>query len=882
MLFDDLSIEGRKIVHLGLATPSGAIYTGSAQGATATDESTGSAQISYSLQYSGVTNTTVPVNYGTYTAVAGVDTNTTPYFGVVGTNAARLYTNSAVLSSSYTIERKSVTITGVGVADKIYNGTTSATITGTPVINGKVPGDSVTVAGGTANFSTADAGLVKLATITGYNLTGTAASNYLLTGVPISASAEISQKTLTVTAQAKTKVYGDNDPALTYNKSGLVGSDMISGSLERVIGEDAGPYPIGLGTLSAGPNYSIAYTPADLTITAKELTITADPQSKTYGDMDPALTYSSSGLVGGDTISGSLERVVDENVGAHAILLGSLTAGSNYSIVYVGADLTIGAATLGIAADPQFKSYNDPDPTLTYLVTGLVNGDTEAGVITGALDRILGEGVGFYAINQGTLDAGPNYVISFTGADLTINPASVPPGSIILTEPPAGLTYDGSPKEYGVSSAGPSSFVILYTGRGNPYYNVNPPTDAGDYTVMVTVSDVNYDNTAFETLDFTIAKAEVIATAETKTRVYGAPNPALTISYSGFANGEDESVLDSLPIASCVASDSDPVGGYSITLSGGSDNNYEFTLVDGSLVIEPASAAGLFSIILPANLVYDGSPKVCAVNSSGPSHFVVTYINSLGGGDTNAPTLAGVYSVRADVTDTNFHTISVTETMTIAKASQTINFPGLSNGTMGASLTLSATSSSGLPVTYSSSDTSVATVTGNTLNYVGIGLVTITASQAGDDNYETASDESQTFSVLSADTPWDTWGDDFSMLSGADRAPTADPDGDGFSNAQEFAFGTDPLTKTAEIFSAISDGSNYVVTFKKRKLASDANYEFRSSTDLTQAFSAGTLLTPGGATSVDAHYEQVSVTLPLSGDRGFIRGQANVLVNPSR
>jgi hypothetical protein len=41
-------------------------------------------------------------------------------------------------------------------------------------------------------------------------------------------------------------------------------------------------------------------------------------------------------------------------------------------------------------------------------------------------------------------------------------------------------------------------------------------------------------------------------------------------------------------------------------------------------------------------------------------------------------------------------------------------------------------------------------------------------------------------------------------------------------------------------------------------------------------------MTPGAATSVDTHYEQVSVTLPIAGTRGFIQGQANVLVNPSR
>jgi len=278
------------------------------------------------------------------------------------------------------------------------------------------------------------------------------------------------------------------------------------------------------------------------------------------------------------------------------------------------------------------------------------------------------------------------------------------------------------------------------------------------------------------------------------------------------------------------------------------------------------------------NLVYDGTPKECTVaTSGGPTSFEITY-----DGDPNVPTDAGTYMVVATVTDPNYNADSVTETMVISKASQTITFPWLPNGTEGGSATLTATSSSGLPVSYTSSDLSVATFSGNTVNFVGVGLVSITASQAGNSNYEAAEDETITLSVLSADTPWDTWADGYSLANGTNRAKNADPDGDGFNNAMEFAFGTDPTIPNYEVFSATTSGSNYVVTFKKRKLSSDATYDVRSSTDLTQAFNLGTSMTLGTATSVDASYEEVSVSLPLSGERGFVRMQATVLVNPSR
>jgi len=148
-----------------------------------------------------------------------------------------------------------------------------------------------------------------------------------------------------------------------------------------------------------------------------------------------------------------------------------------------------------------------------------------------------------------------------------------------------------------------------------------------------------------------------------------------------------------------------------------------------------------------------------------------------------------------------------------------------------------------------------------------------------DTNYFTTTANIQV-TVLSLGTPWDAWADSRN-LTGSDRSPSADPDQDGFSNAQEFAFGTDPQARTMELFSASMVGSDYVVTFKKRILTSDATYEFRSSTDLSQLFSAGTLLTPTLPTSVDADYEQVTVKIPMAGERGFIRGQANVLVGPT-
>src|SRR5262249_24818867 len=178
------------------------------------------------------------------------------------------------------------------------------------------------------------------------------------------------------------------------------------------------------GSLSAGTNYNILFTGANFTITPRDLTVTADPSTKIYGASDPALTFTHGTLYNGDTDSvftGSLTRASGENVGTYAITDGSLSAGSNYNILFTGADFSITPRDLTVTADATGKIYGASDPALTYTHGALYNGDTDS-VFTGDLTRASGENVGTYAITQGSLSAGTNYNILFTGANITVTP----------------------------------------------------------------------------------------------------------------------------------------------------------------------------------------------------------------------------------------------------------------------------------------------------------------------------------------------------------------------------------------------------------------------------------------------------------------------------
>ena len=82
-------------------------------------------------------------------------------------------------------------------------------------------------------------------------------------------------------------------------------------------------------------------------------------------------------------------------------------------------------------------------------------------------------------------------------------------------------------------------------------------------------------------------------TAQNTNKVYGAPLPAFTASYSGFVNGDTPTSLDSRPVLSTTANASSAVGSYPINLSGAADGDYYIANVPGTLTITPAATTNL-------------------------------------------------------------------------------------------------------------------------------------------------------------------------------------------------------------------------------------------------------------------------------------------------
>ncbi|MGP6098524.1 two-partner secretion system adhesin CdrA [Pseudomonas aeruginosa] len=447
----------------------------------------------------------------------------------------------------------------------------------------------------------------------------------------------ITKALLNVIADAKTKVYGNADPSLTYQVSGLKNGDtagavLNGGSLSRVAGENVGVYGInqgGLGLVSA--NYDLSYQGNNLTITKALLNVIADAKTKVYGDADPALTYQVSGLKNGDTAGavlngGSLSRVAGENVGVYGINQGDLALNSgNYDLSYQGNNLTITKALLNVIADAKTKVYGDADPSLTYQVSGLKNGDTAGSILTGGLNRAAGENVGVYGINQGdlALNSG-NYDLSYQGNNLTITKALLnviaDAKTKVYGDADPSLTYQVSGLKNGdtagaVLNGGSLSRVA---GENVGVYGINQ----GD----LALNSGNYD-LSYQGNNLTITKALLNVIADAKTKVYGDADPSLTYQVSGLKNGDTAGAV--LNGGGLVRVSGENVGNYAIQQGGLGlvSGNYDLAYQGNNLTITKALL----------NVIADAKTKV--YGDADPS---LTYqVSGLKNGDSAGSILTG-------------------------------------------------------------------------------------------------------------------------------------------------------------------------------------------------------------------------------------------------
>ena len=263
-------------------------------------------------------------------------------------------------------------------------------------------------------------------------------------------------------------------------------------------------------------------------------------------------------------------------------------------------------------------------------------------------------------------------------------------------------------------------------------------------------------------MSITIAKAtQTITFTQPDATTYGAG--PITLSASSSA-GLSVSFTSGTPSVCTVTGSSVTiltVGTCTITASqAGSSNYLAATSVPRSITINKASQAALTAVPSTTSPTYRATPATTLTLSAtgGSGSGAVTYTSDTlsvctVSGSTVTILAAGTCTVSATkASDTNY--LSATSdpvSITVAKAAQSITFTAPATKTYGtAPFALSATSSAGLTVTFTSDTLDVCTVSGSTVTILAAGTCTITASQAGSSNYDAALDLARSFTISKA------------------------------------------------------------------------------------------------------------------------------------
>ena len=185
--------------------------------------------------------------------------------------------------------------------------------------------------------------------------------------VIVDGTLEISPLAITIKADDKTKVYDNDestDPALTATVTGVPEKGVAPVySVSRVKGQDADSYVITVTAEAASnPNYTVKVESGTFTITPKEITISAVDAGKVYGEKDPELTATVTGVPEkGTAPEYSLSREVGENVGTYEI---TVTPGSNrnYTVKVDSGTFTITPAKFPENPDDEGSRFDVSKP----------------------------------------------------------------------------------------------------------------------------------------------------------------------------------------------------------------------------------------------------------------------------------------------------------------------------------------------------------------------------------------------------------------------------------------------------------------------------------------------------------------------------------------
>ncbi len=404
---------------------------------------------------------------------------------------------------------------------------------------------------------------------------------------------------LSIGAENKVKIYGNEDPAFSiaitsgYLKNNDRLENIVSGTLIRDEGEEANMfYTIRANDISLGNNYIIdEFKTGTLEIIKRNITIAANYTTKTYGEPDPEIKYTliDSSLAFNDAIQGVLSRKPGANVDSYEITLGSISLNDNYNINFISNTFEITQKQIEIVPISAYKFYGELDAEIKYTIVGnLIDGDTLQGNLYRDKDNSLIEKAGKYKIHCDL--SNHNYDIVFGEWYFEIKPREIE-----ITADSYEITYgETEPKLTYKVTAG----EILNGDKIQGTLTKKAGINAGVYDIVSTLYlgrnySINYIKGTV-----TIKPKELVIKTTNYTKTYGQPDPNFNYTIV-----EGTLINNDILYGAVSREKGEDVGSYNLVASV-YNANYHVTLQPATLTIQKKD---VYMVTGVYNKVFDGT-----------------------------------------------------------------------------------------------------------------------------------------------------------------------------------------------------------------------------------------------------------------------------------
>ena len=588
-------------------------------------------------------------------------------------------------TKTYTIKPREVVISGIVANEKVYDGTANAELDyRKAVFTGLVKGDTLTVSA-EGTFADSNAAKGKTVTITNLVLGGVSADNYVLAanGQQTSTTADINPKEITVTITPNGGIYEGTITPATAKLNGLVGKDDPAIILTYT------------GTANDG-------TPADGKVPSKAgtYTVTASINDSNYSLKEEG--RSAKFIVEKAYPQLSISAVTDKNYGEEAFKLGVSNKGDG---------------------SKSYASSNDK----------VVKVD-ENGTVT-----IVGAGKATLTVS---LAECANYTKDQKEVTVTVKKIN---HSLVVTKLTYEVTY-GDPVFKIAANAEDTESDIHFTSDNENVATVSKDgsvtiKNAGTAKITVSMEESQNYLAVSKEVVVTVAPKKVTVTPGNASKIYGEKDGKLSYHAEGLADG------DSLSDITLTRTEGENVGIYEITSAQkkGANPNYNVKFNKGTFTISPKE---ITVTITPNGGTYEGNitPAIAALNGlvgEDKPEIILIYTGKANDGTevngTATPVLAGIYTVTASITDSNYNLKEegATAEFVVTKANPGLSAAAVSDKSYGEGAFKLEVSNKGDGLkAYASSNDKVVTVDENgTVTIVGAGTATLTVSLAESANY---------------------------------------------------------------------------------------------------------------------------------------------------